>query len=50
VPDQYVVELKSLKLSRNNYRNRQMSHETATNTILDDLISLLSPTLDACRR
>lgn len=43
VPDQFVVELKSLKLYINKYRNRQISHESATNTILDDLVSLLSP-------
>jgi 7-cyano-7-deazaguanine reductase len=43
VPDQYVVELKSLKLYINKYRNRQISHESATNTILDDLVTLLSP-------
>jgi 7-cyano-7-deazaguanine reductase len=43
VPDQSVVELKSLKLYINKYRNRQISHESATNTILDDLVSLLSP-------
>lgn len=43
VPDQHVVELKSLKLYINTYRNRQISHEAATNTILDDLVALLSP-------
>src|SRR5260370_7141935 len=43
VPDKYVVELKSLKLYINKYRNRQISHESATNTILDDLLNLLSP-------
>ncbi len=43
VPDQSVVELKSLKLYINKYRNRQISHESATNTILDDLVTLLSP-------
>ena len=43
VPDQHVVELKSLKLYINKYRNQQISHEAATNTILNDLISLLSP-------
>lgn len=43
VPDQQVVELKSLKLYINKYRNRQISHETATNTILNDLVALLSP-------
>jgi 7-cyano-7-deazaguanine reductase len=43
VPDQYVVELKSLKLYVNKYRNRQISHEAAANVILNDLIALLSP-------
>jgi 7-cyano-7-deazaguanine reductase len=43
VPDQHVVELKSLKLYINTYRNRQISHEAATNTILNDLIALLKP-------
>jgi len=43
VPDQSVVELKSLKLYINKYRNRQISHEAATNQILDDLVALLSP-------
>lgn len=43
VPEQYVVELKSLKLYINTYRNRQISHEAATNTMLDDLVALLSP-------
>jgi len=43
VPDQHVVELKSLKLYINLYRQRQISHEAATNTILNDLIALLSP-------
>ncbi len=42
-PDQSVVELKSLKLYINQYRNRQISHEAATNTILNELIALLSP-------
>lgn len=43
VPDQQVVELKSLKLYINQYRQRQISHEAATNTILNDLVALLSP-------
>jgi 7-cyano-7-deazaguanine reductase len=43
VPDQYVVELKSLKLYINKYRNRQISHEAAANVILNDLVALLSP-------
>ena len=43
VPDQYVVELKSLKLYINGYRNRQISHEDSTNTILNDLVEHLQP-------
>jgi 7-cyano-7-deazaguanine reductase len=43
VPDQYVVELKSLKLYINGYRSQQISHEAATNTILSDLVALLEP-------
>lgn len=43
VPDQHVVELKSLKLYINQYRQRQISHEATTNTILNDLVALLSP-------
>ncbi len=43
VPDGYVVELKSLKLYINSYRNRQISHETSTNTILNDLVAVLQP-------
>jgi 7-cyano-7-deazaguanine reductase len=35
--------LKSLKLYINSYRNRAISHEASINTILDDLIALLSP-------
>ncbi len=31
VPDKYIVELKSLKLYINGYRNRQISHESVTN-------------------
>src|SRR5436309_13553401 len=42
VPHQHVVELKSLKLYINKYRNRQISHEAAANTILNDLIEVLS--------
>src|SRR6202051_2943532 len=43
VPEQSVVELKSLKLYINQYRNRQISHEAATNRILDELVALVSP-------
>lgn len=43
VPDLYVVELKSLKLYINTYRNRQISHEASTNLILDELVAVLKP-------
>jgi 7-cyano-7-deazaguanine reductase len=43
VPDKSVVELKSLKLYINVYRNKQISHEASANAILDDLVALLSP-------
>src|SRR5258708_4609000 len=43
VPDQSVVEMKSLKLYINAYRNRQISHEASINVILTDLVELLQP-------
>lgn len=43
VPDKYIVELKSLKLYLNKYRNQYISHEEATNKIYDDLYNLLKP-------
>ncbi|MGZ3673967.1 MAG: preQ(1) synthase [Ktedonobacterales bacterium] len=43
VPDATIVELKSLKLYINSYRDHAISHEAATNTILDDLVRTLSP-------
>jgi 7-cyano-7-deazaguanine reductase len=43
VPDKWIVELKSLKLYINAYRERPISHEGATNRILDDLVALLEP-------
>ncbi len=43
VPDAYTVELKSLKLYINRYRNQALSHEGATNQILDDLVAALTP-------
>ncbi len=43
VPDQRCVELKSLKLYFWSYRNEGAFHEKVTNTILDDLVSAISP-------
>ena len=43
VPDQFCVELKSLKLYINKFRNQGIFHEDVSNVILDDLIKLLDP-------
>jgi 7-cyano-7-deazaguanine reductase len=43
VPDRKLVELKSLKLYINKFRDQEMFHETAVNRILDDLVALLDP-------
>src|SRR5437868_7135354 len=41
VPDQWCVELKSLKLYINGFRNEKVFHEDVTNRILEDLVQLL---------
>lgn len=43
VPDQWCVELKSLKLYINSFRNEKVFHEDVTNRIIGDLIELLDP-------
>jgi 7-cyano-7-deazaguanine reductase len=43
VPDKLIVELKSLKLYLQSYRSQGTFHETVTNRILDDLVSVLLP-------
>jgi 7-cyano-7-deazaguanine reductase len=43
VPDAFLVELKSLKLYLNSYRDKGIFHEEAINTILDDLVKILQP-------
>jgi len=43
VPNRKLVELKSLKLYINKFRDQEMFHETAVNRILDDLVALLDP-------
>ncbi len=43
IPDEFIVELKSLKLYLNKYRNQYISHEEATNKIYDDLFEILKP-------
>jgi 7-cyano-7-deazaguanine reductase len=43
IPDQTLVELKSLKLYINKFRDQEIFHEAAVNRILDDLVTLLDP-------
>jgi len=43
IPDQRVVELKSLKLYINSYRDKRISHEAAANQILDDFVAVANP-------
>lgn len=43
IPKEKCVELKSLKLYINSFRDEKVFHEDVTNTILDDLIKLLDP-------
>jgi len=42
-PDKKCVELKSLKLYINGFRDKKVFHEDVTNNILDDLVALLDP-------
>jgi len=43
IPDKKVIELKSLKLYLNSFRNKHISHEAVTNEIFDTLKSKLKP-------
>ncbi len=43
VPDQHLVELKSLKLYLWSYRQEGAFHEDVTNRILDDLVAAVRP-------
>ena len=43
VPDQKVVELKSLKLYLFEYRNQGIFYERVTNRILDDFVAACDP-------
>ncbi len=42
-PDKKVIELKSIKLYINSFRNISISHEEVINRILDDLVESCSP-------
>lgn len=43
IPDKYIVELRSLKLYLNRFRDQYISHEAVTNQIFNDLKKLLKP-------
>lgn len=43
IPDQHIVELKSLKLYINQFRDREIFHEESVNKILDDLVACIQP-------
>ncbi len=43
IPDKFCVELKSLKLYFNSYRNDGVFYETLTNQILSDLSEVTKP-------
>ena len=43
IPDKSLVELKSLKLYINKFRDQEMFHEAVVNRILDDLVALVQP-------
>lgn len=43
VPDRKCVELKSLKLYLQQFRNEGIFYENVTNRILDDVVALLGP-------
>jgi 7-cyano-7-deazaguanine reductase len=42
-PEQKCVELKSLKMYLQSFRNQGIFYENVTNRILDDLVAVLSP-------
>jgi 7-cyano-7-deazaguanine reductase len=43
IPDQLILESKSLKLYLQSFRNEGTFHEHVTNVILDDIIAALAP-------
>ncbi len=43
VPDKLCIELKSLKMYLQSFRNEGIFYENVTNTILDELVALLQP-------
>ena len=43
IPDKLCIELKSLKIYLNSFRNDGIFYESVTNNILDDLVSVCKP-------
>ncbi|WP_281951755.1 preQ(1) synthase [Nitrosophilus kaiyonis] len=43
IPNEWVVELKAIKLYINSFRDRYISHEDSTNEIFDTLYDKLKP-------
>jgi 7-cyano-7-deazaguanine reductase len=43
IPHRKLVELKSLKLYINKFRDQEVFHEGAVNRILDDIVALIEP-------
>ena len=43
VPNQYCIELKSLKLCIGSFRDSSCFHEAVSNKILDDLVNCINP-------
>lgn len=43
IPHERVVELKSIKLYINSYRDQQIAHEAVANQILDDFVAVAAP-------
>ncbi len=43
IPNEYLIELKSLKFYFVSYRDKEIYHETATNKILKDLVERIEP-------
>ena len=43
IPDKLCIELKSLKLYLQSFRNEGVFYETVTNKILDDLVKVCEP-------
>ena len=43
IPDKLILELKSIKLYINKFRDREIFHEEAVNKILEDLVAVCQP-------